>query len=260
VSGDAELQANEVARTFALAGRVLAQATATTVLNLLADARGSTRATLDAATNATTANFAYDAGGSPIGFTLAGAPTPVLYAGQYFDATSGLSYNRARWYDPSTRGFTRVDDYRPGAGDAANGNLLLYAGGDPINSSDPSGMTSTSELTITFGLSKVAKGLLLLPAASAADWLGNAFGPNSPTGILQHMVSRNHKDKAHLSEDVYRSAPRGYQDWLPVSPGELNALGLNSSSFNDPNTGLFSTLYRNSSSGEHTLVFRGTGV
>jgi RHS repeat-associated protein len=257
-SGDGELQAGEVARTFALAGRVLAQATATTVLNLLADARGSTRATLDAATNAATASFAYDAGGSPIGFTLGGAPTPVLYAGQYFDATSGLSYNRARWYDPSTRSFTRVDDYRPGAGDAANGNLLMYAGGDPVNASDPSGMLTTTELGVTGGTSKLLMGLLFLHLSSVADWMNNSFGPNSPLDILHHTVPQNHRDKAHLSADVYNPEPSAYGDWLPVSPGELTALEVGATSLSIPASGLHSVLYRNTISGEHTLVFRGT--
>ena len=173
VSGDGKLDAGEVDRTFALGMRVIAQATkegaAVEVLNLLADVKGTTRATFDTAINAVTATFDYDAGGSPIGFTLEAAPTSILYANQYLDALSGLSYNRGRWYDPSTRTFTRVDDYRPGVGNWVDSNLLHYAGGDPVNASDPTGMFSLTELMVSMTIGAIATSMLdqyLVPIAT----------------------------------------------------------------------------------------------
>lgn len=58
--------------------------------------------------------FAYDAYGNAIGFDPSTALTSILYAGQTIDATTGLSYNRARYYDLGTGkihdgGFDRAD-------------------------------------------------------------------------------------------------------------------------------------------------------
>lgn len=49
---------------------------------------------------------------------------------------SGLLYRRNRYYDPSTSRFTQEDSI----GLAAGLNLYGYAGGDPVNYSDPFGL------------------------------------------------------------------------------------------------------------------------
>jgi len=58
-----------------------------------------------------------------------------LYDGQYLDAASGLYYLRARWYDAATGQFTSVD-----ALVAITGAAYGYAGENPLNGGDPSGM------------------------------------------------------------------------------------------------------------------------
>lgn len=75
--------------------------------------------------------WGYDAYG-----TLAyGTPTsPFGYSGQYMDATTGLVNDRARWYQPQTGGFTSRDPSFDRTDTA-----YAYAGGDPINSGDPTG-------------------------------------------------------------------------------------------------------------------------
>jgi len=60
-----------------------------------------------------------------------------LFAGEQLDATTGLYYDRARWYDSSTGGFISRD---PAEADA---NLYRYAGNDPTGMVDPSGMYYT---------------------------------------------------------------------------------------------------------------------
>jgi RHS repeat-associated protein len=60
------------------------------------------------------------------------------YAGQYTDTgpdPSGFDNMRARWYDPETGGFTSRDPAF-----AATDEAYAYAGGDPVNRSDPSGL------------------------------------------------------------------------------------------------------------------------
>ncbi len=58
-------------------------------------------------------------------------------AGQQYDQTTGLYYMRARFYDPSLGRFLSEDP----AGLAGGTNLYAYAGNDPINGSDPTGLS-----------------------------------------------------------------------------------------------------------------------
>jgi RHS repeat-associated protein len=63
---------------------------------------------------------------------------PWRYAGGYLDTATGLYHLGARYYQPALGRFTQQDDL-VSPGDPANGNRYAYAGGDPINQSDPSG-------------------------------------------------------------------------------------------------------------------------
>lgn len=82
-----------------------------------------------------TGYWGYDAYGN-LAF---GTPTsPFGYSGQYADATTGLVNDRARWYEPQTGGFTTRDPAF-----AHTDQAYAYAGGDPVNDSDPTGMCST---------------------------------------------------------------------------------------------------------------------
>jgi RHS repeat-associated protein len=65
-----------------------------------------------------------------------GTPTSAFgYAGQYTDATTGLSNMRARWYEPQVGSFTTRDPEF-----ATTDTAYTYAGGDPVNGSDPTGL------------------------------------------------------------------------------------------------------------------------
>jgi RHS repeat-associated protein len=73
-------------------------------------------------------NLAFGTSGSPFG-----------YAGQYQDTSSnstGSDNMRARWYDPQTGSFTARD-----ADFGETDQAYSYAGGDPINRADPSGLS-----------------------------------------------------------------------------------------------------------------------
>jgi RHS repeat-associated protein len=99
------------------------------------DALGSTIALSSATAGSTlgkiTAEFAYDAFGQPT--------VPVTstfgYAGQRVDPTTGLVYDRARFYSPALGRFYAPDPigYKGGS------NLYAYVGNDPANLADPSG-------------------------------------------------------------------------------------------------------------------------
>jgi RHS repeat-associated protein len=62
------------------------------------------------------------------------ALTPLLFAGEYTDPESGLLYLRSRYYDPGTGQFLTRDPKAP-----VTRTPYLYASGDPVNHTDPSG-------------------------------------------------------------------------------------------------------------------------
>jgi RHS repeat-associated protein len=64
--------------------------------------------------------------------------TPFGYGGLMSDAETGLTHNRARAYSPRLGRFLQTDP----SGIQGGLNLYAYAGGDPINFADPSGLSA----------------------------------------------------------------------------------------------------------------------
>jgi RHS repeat-associated protein len=69
----------------------------------------------------------------------AGVGVEFGYAGRPLETRTGLSDNRARWYEPATGRFVSEDPSGFKGGDA---NLFRYAGNDPLNRTDPSGLAA----------------------------------------------------------------------------------------------------------------------
>ena len=67
----------------------------------------------------------------------AGWRNPLQYGAREYDAETGLYYQRARYYDPRLRRFVSRDP----VGLAGGVNEYAYAGGDPVNATDPSGLS-----------------------------------------------------------------------------------------------------------------------
>jgi RHS repeat-associated protein len=124
---------------------------------LLTDNQGTVRDVIDYAGGIIAGgHFQYDAYGQ----ILEGDKelTRYLYTGRDFDATTGLQYNRARWYDSFTGRWTTQDPIGFAGGDY---NLYRYVGNSPTNGTDPSG---------------------LIAAAAAAPWFGGAVGAAGAAG------------------------------------------------------------------------------
>jgi RHS repeat-associated protein len=100
------------------------------------DQLGSTRLLTDS-TGATAATFTYTPYGT-LASSTGSAATPLGYAGEYTDPTTGLQYDQARWYDPQTGQFMSDDPL-----EALTEQPYSYAGDDPINQTDPSGLDET---------------------------------------------------------------------------------------------------------------------
>jgi RHS repeat-associated protein len=75
-----------------------------------------------------------DAGWVPPAATI---NNPYQYTGRYFEATTGLQYNRSRWYNPLLGRWMNPDPLGFAAGDS---NLYRYVGNSPTNYTDPSGL------------------------------------------------------------------------------------------------------------------------
>jgi RHS repeat-associated protein len=65
--------------------------------------------------------------------------TSFGFAGEQSDPSTGLSYLRARYYDPTIGRFTARDDLVQGGPGTQGFNRFSYVNNNPINSADPSG-------------------------------------------------------------------------------------------------------------------------
>jgi len=71
-----------------------------------------------------------------------------LYAGEQYNAETGLYYNRARYMDPTTGTFISMDNYSGSIYDPVSLHKYLYANANPITYTDPTGYFSFSELMV----------------------------------------------------------------------------------------------------------------
>ena len=71
--------------------------------------------------------------------STAGVGVEFGYAGRPLEERTGLSDNRARWYEPATGRFVNEDPSGFKGGDA---NLFRYVGNDPLGRIDPSGLAA----------------------------------------------------------------------------------------------------------------------
>jgi len=76
-------------------------------------------------------------------------PSPLGFAGEWRDSTTGLQYLRARWYDPATGRFTQVDPFPGLLSLPGTQHPYAYALNNPLRYTDPSG---ESVLLATLGI------------------------------------------------------------------------------------------------------------
>ena len=129
---------------------------------------------LSQATESTTSAFIHDGRGSVVQTTVAGSVTswkrysafgavtagtdpaekPFFgYDAEEQDPTTGLTYLRARYYDPASARFGVADTYLGNTFDPITLNRYLYCASDPVNHVDPSGhyiqvMTALSSIQL----------------------------------------------------------------------------------------------------------------
>ncbi|MDR1963767.1 MAG: RHS repeat-associated core domain-containing protein, partial [Planctomycetaceae bacterium] len=137
------------------------------------DGHGSTRVLTDL-TGAIVELYSFDAYGNAIGFNPAEALTEFLYSGEQFDSKIGQQYLRARYYDPATGRFNRLDPFFGNLSDPQSFHKYLYTHGDPVNSVDPSGkMSAMATVCVTV---TVCTGVGALVGGIMGGWKGAGYG------------------------------------------------------------------------------------
>ncbi|WGM22007.1 DUF6531 domain-containing protein [Paenarthrobacter sp. OM7] len=115
----------------------------------------------------TTTNGAGAGAGAGLG---AGGVLPAgigLTAGGGIDI-AGLEWLGKRAYDPATRGFLSTDPLAPVLGAGWDGNPYAYAGNNPLNTSDPTGLRPLTDADL-----KAYDGSSRGALAATGDWLGD---------------------------------------------------------------------------------------
>ncbi|MFK0180704.1 RHS repeat-associated core domain-containing protein [Streptomyces xanthochromogenes] len=136
----------------------------------LTDATGNVLALVDP-TGTRTHSYTYTPTGQPRTTPVETVPQPYRYAGTYLDPT-GLYKMGARSYDPNLARFTTTDP------SGQETNPYLYAGGDPVNRTDPSGTSFMSfaesvSRKVSFSSDVITIGQIA-SQISNGDWKGAA--------------------------------------------------------------------------------------
>jgi RHS repeat-associated protein len=171
--------------TYTIGHDVIAQFSAAVgALVLLTDAHGSTRAVANAAAQIQQ-EYLYDAYGSLLNMQPANALTSLLYSGEQFNPVAGLQYLRARWYDPQSGRFTRMDPYSGNIRDPLGLHKYTYANGNPVMGVDPTGLTSLVEISVVLTVVGILGSAVI--GAASGGWqgaIGGAFGASVTAGLL----------------------------------------------------------------------------
>ncbi|WEH37248.1 DUF6531 domain-containing protein [Streptomyces sp. AM 4-1-1] len=137
----------------------------------LTDATGNILGAVDH-TGTRTHTYAYAPTGTPRTTPTETTPQPYRYAGAYNDPT-GLYKMGARYYDPNLTRFTQPDP------SGQETNTYLYATGDPINHTDPTGLWDWGK----FASKTIGTGVAGGVGGCAAGALGSIWtGPGAAAG------------------------------------------------------------------------------
>jgi RHS repeat-associated protein len=135
-----ELQGGTVTRTYSYGLSLISQRLTANGQGLSFygfDGHGSVRF-LTNSTGAVTDTYDYDAYGNLIAQTGT-TPNNYLFAGEQFDSTLGIYYNRTRYYDQRQGRFWTMDTWEGHGEEPISLHKYTYIGNSPVNRRDPSG-------------------------------------------------------------------------------------------------------------------------
>jgi RHS repeat-associated protein len=97
---------------------------------------------------------------------------PLRFAGRELDVETGLYFNRLRYYDPRLQRFISEDP----SGLLGGANPYVYAGNDPVNSADPTGLFPCASWEIWQNGRCVQNSVILLPGVSTGGMATGVVG------------------------------------------------------------------------------------
>lgn len=153
-----------------------------------------------------TDGYLYDAFGNLLSSTGT-SPNTLLYRGEHLDGPTGYYYLRARHFDPATGRFTQMDPWSGDAGRPITLNKYLYADGDPVRYSDPTGLMSGGEMlsVISIGATRATielKGREMAEKQVDAAWLGKFF-----LDFMAINMYYTWQDEPELRDELIRVEP-----------------------------------------------------
>ena len=149
----------KVKAEYTRAGNLTAQVREGKVSYYLYDGHGDVRGLLNTEGRVTD-TYRYNAYGELIAQT-GNTENHYLYTGEYYDAASNLYYLRARYMNPSTGNFLTMDTYEGSIYDPDTLHKYMYANGNPVTYSDPSGnMFDLSSSTLAAGIQGIMNNIV----------------------------------------------------------------------------------------------------
>lgn len=121
---------------------------------LLSDHLGSQAITANGTTGAKVAEVRYKAWGEDR-YTTGTTPTTYRYTGQRAEASLGLYYYGARWYDAALSRFVQADTVVPSPGNPQSLNRFSYVLDAPLRFIDPTGHFTEEELATHYGFDSI---------------------------------------------------------------------------------------------------------
>jgi len=190
-------------------------------------------------------------------------PAGITLTGNGGLDVAGLEWLGARAYDPATRGFLSTDPLSPVLGAGWDGNPYAYAGNNPLNTTDPTGLRplTDDELKAYDGSSRGA-------FAAAGNWVKDnweyiaggamviaggvlmATGVGGPAGMM--LIAAG-------ADTIIQKATTGGVNWGQVAvSGALGGFGGASIAARAGLTGMKATLVAGASSGGISGGIQGT--
>ena len=125
---------------------------------------------------------------TPFGEQIGEKTSGFGWNGEYHNATTGMVYLRARFYEPEMNRFSQKDIVRGSVIDGASLNRYTYCVNDPISFIDPSGATLKSALTKA--VNKVVNTVTTAVKNFVSDPVGTAAkAANTAINAVSHPVS-----------------------------------------------------------------------
>ena len=205
----------------------------------ITDANNSVDAVIDANTGNVVDAITYDAYGNILNQTGPAFGDRYGFDGREFDSALDLYYDRARYYDPQTRTFTSPD---PAQADPL-GNTYRYVENDPMDRTDPSGMSEQDVFVLQSEQSGYSISSMPALLYNSKLELWNSHIMNDELELSAGAIAaayrvywQNGRTDAEISNDL-----RAYQykvqqlksNRLVGVPGTVGEIDLNSLQFKD---------------------------